>query len=341
MRERVRLRHAPGDSRGLRAPAEAALVITHPEKVLFPASGITKGDLCRYYESVASWMLPHICGRPVTLERYPAGIERKGFIQKDVAKGYPDWLERVAVERRARKPEGPVHYPVISDARGLLWLANLNTVTPHVWCSRLPDLERPDLCVFDLDPADEDEARLRAATLEVRDVLSELGLPSFVKSSGSKGFHVVIPVREPATFSETWRFAQGVGRWLVKRRPELFTQEFIKADRGGRILIDTGRNARGATLAAAYAVRAKPGAPVSAPCTWDEVASGTVSPRTFGMAAMPARLADVGDLWGNLHEAAASIAEAIAGLRAQLSEADWEEAAAATTRRPGSRKRAV
>src|SRR3954451_14454629 len=128
-------------------PNDGKLVISHPEKVLFPDSGITKGELCAYYEAVAPLMLPHLSGRPVTMERYPAGIDKKGFIQKDVSKGFPDWLERVEVEKR----EGvSVHYPLARDVRSLLWLANQNSITPHVWCSRLPDLYRPDLCVIDL-----------------------------------------------------------------------------------------------------------------------------------------------------------------------------------------------
>jgi bifunctional non-homologous end joining protein LigD len=314
-------------------------MISHPEKVLFTDSGITKGDLCAYYEAIAPCMVPHMSGRPVTLERYPAGIHKKGFIQKDVVSGYPEWLERVPVERRANKSEAPVHYPLVSDARGLLWLANLNTVTPHVWCARVPDLERPDLCVFDLDPSVDDAAQVRSAALEVRDVLRELGLVSFVKTSGSKGFHVVVPLQPISTFAESWSFAQGVGRWLVKRRPEVFTQEFIKADRAGRILIDTGRNARGATFAAAYAVRARPEAPVSAPCTWEEVQDGRVSPQTFKLAGMAARIALVGDLWRELQQAAAALSGPLDALRKHLTSEDWQDAAAATTRRPRSRKR--
>lgn len=316
-------------------------MITHPEKVLFPESGITKGELCRYYESVAPCMLPHLAGRPITLERYPAGIDKKGFIQKDVTRGFPEWLERAAIARRAAKSEEPVHYPLVSDLRGLLWLANQNTITPHVWPARLPELEHPDLCVFDLDPSEEQPGELRVAALAVRDALRELGLSSFVKTSGSKGFHIVVSLDGSATFSDSWRFAQGVGRWLVKQHPERFTQEFIRADRGGRILIDTGRNGRGATFAAAYAVRAKPEAPVSAPCSWAEVESGAVGPQTFTLRSLPERLSQVGDLWQGLTAAAAPLAGPMQALEARLSNEDWQEAGAATTRRPKPRKRVL
>lgn len=314
-------------------------MITHPEKVLFPDSGVSKGELCAYYEAVAAVMLPHIAGRPLTMERYPAGIGRKGFIQKDVAKGFPDWLERVEVERRNGKTEGPVHYPLASDARALTWLANQNAITLHVWCSRLPELDFPDLCLFDLDPPETGSVPLQEPVLAVRDLLRELGLASFVKTSGSKGFHIAVGLTAQVSFEDSWRFAQGVGRLLVKRQPDVFTQEFIKADRAGRIFVDTGRNLRGATFAAPYTVRAKPGAPVSAPCTWQEIESGKVEPQSFHLRGMAARLAEVGDLWGALPSEKASLSAPLRAVEAQLTGPDWEEALHATTRRPRSRKR--
>jgi len=272
-------------------------VITHPEKVLFPADGITKGELANYYESMAPMMLPHIRGRPVTMERYPTGIGKKGFWQKDVSTGFPGWLERVEVPKKG----GTVHYPLVNDTRTLLWVTNQNTITPHVWVSRTPRLHYPDVCVFDLDPSKEDEPDvLRAAVLAVRDLLDELGLPSWVKTSGSKGFHVVLSLDGKARTGEVALFAHAVGTLLVKRDPDHLTQEFSKADRGGRILVDTGRNGYSATFAAAYAVRAKPGAPVSAPCTWEEIESGTVGPQTFTLRTMGDRIARVGDLWSDM-----------------------------------------
>jgi len=315
------------------------VAITHPEKILFPDCGVSKGELCAYYEAVAPVMLPHVARRPVTMERYPGGIGGKGFIQKDVVKGFPVWLERLAAPRRDAKTEEPVHYPLANDARALVWLANQNSITPHVWASRVPELDRPDVCVFDLDPSEEHPGRLRSAALAVRDLLQELGLVSFVKTSGSKGFHIVVGLDGKSDFEDSWRFAQGAGRVLVKRYPELLTQEFIKADREGRILVDTGRNLRGATCAAAYAVRAKPQAPVSAPCTWQELESGTALPRSFSLRSMPGRLADVGDLWRELPSTATSLRDALRTLEARLTAEDWQEAMHSSTRRPTSRKR--
>ena len=170
-------------------------VITHPEKVLFPDSGITKGELCAYYEAIAPLMLPHISGRPVTMERYPAGIGKKGFIQKDVSKGFPGWLERVEVEKRSAKEGGTVHYPLAGDARSLLWLANQNSITPHVWTSRVPKLHQPDLCVFDLDPSGDDpDGAAGGGAGGARPARRSSGCRRFVKTSGSKGFHIVVPL---------------------------------------------------------------------------------------------------------------------------------------------------
>ena len=314
-------------------------MITHPGKVLFPDSGITKGQLCAYYERVAAVMVPHIAGRPVTMERYPAGIDKKGFIQKDVSKGFPAWLARVEVERRDDKREGPVHYPLVDDARALLWIANQNSITPHVWTSRVPDLAHPDLCVFDLDPSQEDPAAVRGAALAVRALLDELALPTFVKTSGSKGFHILVALDGDAGFETVWRFAHGAGAVLVKRHPALFTQEFIKADRAGRIFVDTGRNGQGATFAAVYAVRPKPGAPVSAPCTWAEIERGTVGPQTFTLTTLPQRLAEHGDLWQGMNSQRVSLRAASAAIERMLTEDEWKEALAASTRRPTSRKK--
>jgi bifunctional non-homologous end joining protein LigD len=290
-------------------------VITHPEKVLFPAAGaepaITKGELASYYETVAPVMLPHIRARPITMERFPGGIGEKGFLQKDVSKGFPEWLERVEVPKK----DGTVHHPIVVDTRSLLWLANQNSITPHVWTSRAPNLYHPDICVFDLDPSVEQPEVLRAAAIALRDLLDRLGLPSWVKTSGSKGFHIVVPLDGKADFGQVARFAHAVGTLLVERNPAMLTQEFSKADRAGRILVDTGRNGYSATFAAAYAVRAKPGAPVSAPCTWTEVERGEVDPRTFTLRAMARRIDQVGDLWADMRRRGRSLRRPIEQLR--------------------------
>ena len=287
------------------------ITISHPEKLLFPADGITKGAVAAYYGLVAPAMLPHIRGRPITMERYPRGIEAQAFWQKDVSKGFPDWLQRVEVPKKG----GTVHHALVQDERSLLWLANQNSITQHVWTSRVPKLSHPDVCVFDLDPSRDDPAALRRATLALRDLLTELGLPSWVKTTGSKGFHVVVPLDGKADMGQVAGFAHAVGVLLVRLLPAELTQEFSKADRKGRILIDTGRNGYSATFAAAYTVRARPGAPVSAPCTWEELESGEVGPASVTLRTMPGRLDTVGDVWADLKRRGRSLTRAAARLK--------------------------
>ena len=285
-------------------------MITHPEKVLFPDDGITKGDLAQYYETLAPVILPHLRGRPVTMERYPAGIGKKGFWQKDVSKGFPEWLERVKVPKK----DGVVHHPVITDARSLQWVTNQNTITQHVWISRIPDLYYPDICVFDLDPSTDDVPAVRAAAIGLRDLLDELGLPSWVKTTGGKGFHIVVPLDGKSNMGDVERFANRVGRLFVSHAPEHLTQEFSKADRKGRIYVDTGRNGYSATFAAAYTVRAKRGAPVSAPCTWEELERGDVKPDSFTLRNMPARVKKLGDVWAGMLRRRRSLTKPMAKL---------------------------
>src|ERR1051325_1323797 len=177
-------------------------MITHPDKILFPADGITKAELASYYEAIAPVMLPLLRRRPVAMERYHRGIGAPGFFQKDVSKGFPEWLERVEVPKKG----GTVHHPNVTDTRSLLWLANQNSITIHVWPSRTPNLYNPDICVFDLDPMNEDALEtLRRAALSFTDLLAELGLPSWTKTSGSKGFHIAVPLDGKADFGEVAR----------------------------------------------------------------------------------------------------------------------------------------
>jgi bifunctional non-homologous end joining protein LigD len=272
-------------------------VITHPEKVLFPADGITKGELAAYYDAVSSLMLPHIRRRPITMERFPAGIGQKGFLQKNVATGFPEWLKRTDTPR---KSGGTVHYPLANDRRSLLWLVNQNTVAMHVWTARVPRLGHPDVCVFDLDPTKKQPKVLQEAVLLLRDGLKAEGCDSWVKTSGSKGFHVIVLLAARTTYKQSEAFAKNVAAKLAERYPKIFTVEFFKDDRGGRILIDTMRNRSGSTFVAPYSVRPRDGAPVSAPCTWKEIESGRAMPQAFTVKNMAARIAKCGDVWAEL-----------------------------------------
>jgi bifunctional non-homologous end joining protein LigD len=288
--------------------------VTHPEKVLFPADGITKGDLVGYYRTVAPRMLPLIDGRPVTMQRFPDGIGRGGFLQKQVGRHFPDWIERVtAPNRRTRQAtvREEVTYAVCRHPDDLAYLANQGCVTPHVWLSRTPDIHHPDQMVFDLDPASDDLGVLRLAASALRGLLEELGLASFLKSSGSRGLHVVVPL-VPAADTDTVKvFSIAVTEALAARHPDELTTEGRIAKRHGRLYLDVGRNGYAQTMAAPYAVRALPGAPVSVPLEWSEL-DGWV-PGRHTLATIAERLA-APDPWAGLEAAATRLDRAGARL---------------------------
>jgi bifunctional non-homologous end joining protein LigD len=284
--------------------------VSHPGKVLFPDDGITKRELVGYYRAVAPRMLPLISGRPVTMQRFPDGIGRGGFLQKQIGRHFPDWIERVtAPNRRTRQATArdEVTYVVCRHADDLAYLANQGCLTPHVWLSRAPDIHRPDQMVFDLDPASEDLGVLRAAAGALRGLLEELGLASFLKSSGSRGLHVVVPL-VPAADTDTVKiFSIAVAEALAARHPDDFTTEGRIANRHGRLYLDIGRNGYAQTMAAPYAVRALPGAPVSMPLDWSEL-DGWV-PRRHILRTVAERLA-APDPWAGMDAAAGRLDQA-------------------------------
>jgi bifunctional non-homologous end joining protein LigD len=308
----------PGRHGGRRGGASLSdrVRISHPDKVLFPDDGITKADLAAYYETVAPVMLPLISGRPVTMQRFPNGIGRGGFLQKQVADYFPDWIERVtAPNRRTRNAttREQVTYVVCRTADDLVYLANQACVTPHVWLSRVPDVYHPDQMVFDLDPASTDRSVLRLAASALQGLLDELGLPSFLKSSGSRGLHVVVPLVPTDETDEVKVFSVAVAEVLAARHPEELTTEARIADRHGRLYLDIGRNGYAQTMAAPYAVRALPGAPVSVPLDWSEL--DEFDPGRHTLRTIAERLARP-DPWAGIDAAASGLDHA----RARLAE---------------------
>ncbi len=209
------------------------------------------------------------------------------------------------------KKDGIVHHPVVTDLQSLLWTVNQNTITHHVWSSRVPDLKHPDVCVFDLDPSTDDVEAVRRAAIDLRDLLGKLTLQSWIKTTGSKGFHIVVPLDGKTPIGQVARFAGAVGKVFVGLQPDALTQEFAKVDRHGRIYVDTGRNGYHSTFAAAYTVRARRGAPVSAPCTWTEVERGEVEPATFTVRNILERVQRLGDVWAEMRERGNSLKRAI------------------------------
>jgi bifunctional non-homologous end joining protein LigD len=288
--------------------------VTHPDKVLFPDDGITKAELVDYYRTVAPAMLPLVSGRPVTMQRFPRGVGQKGFLQKQIGDYFPDWIERVtAPNRRTRQAtvRDEVTYVVCRTPDDLAYLANQACVTPHVWLSRVPDLNHPDQMVFDLDPGTPDRRVLLSAAAMLRELLDELGLPSFVKSSGSRGLHIVVPLVPSASTDEVKVFSLEVTEVLAGRDPENLTTEGRIAERHGRLYLDIGSNGYAQTMAAPYAVRALPGAPVSVPLNWSEL--DDFEPRRHTLRTIRERLAGP-DPWAGIEQAASAIGPAAARL---------------------------
>lgn len=276
----------------------AGVTISKPDKELFPESdagpAVTKADLARYYASVADVMLPHLRGRPVNMERFPDGIGKSSFYEKRVPSHFPDWVHTVELDTS----DGPQRQVVVDDARTLVYLAQQACITPHTWLCRKDDLRHPDQLVLDLDPTVPGLDRVRRATRLVGGLLDDLGLTSVLKTTGSRGYHVVVPLRRTTSFDDVRTFARDVARVLVAREPDLVTLEARKAKRGDRVLIDIQRNAYGQTAVPPYAVRARPGAPVAMPITWDEL--GWVEPDQFTARTIARRLARGGDRWADL-----------------------------------------
>jgi bifunctional non-homologous end joining protein LigD len=248
--------------------------LTHSDKVLFPEDGLTKGDLAAYYRDVAPAMVGLVRDRPVSLLRFNAGIARPGFFQKNVEKGAPPWVKRVRVAKKG----GSLWHVLANDAATLVWLANQNCITPHVWLSRADRLERPDRMIFDLDPASGDEfALVRRTARELGEVLREAGVEPFAMTTGSKGIHVVVALQRRYAFGAVRDAALAVAEELVRRRPKDLTTEFYKRKRRGRLFIDVNRNAYAATAVPPYGVRPLPGAPVATPLAWDELSDRRLS----------------------------------------------------------------
>ena len=291
----------------------AGIDISNPEKALFP-DGTSKVDLARYYQQVAAAMLPHVRGRPLHMQRYPDGIEGEEIQQKQAPAYFPAFVQRVLVPR---KRGGSIEQVVIDNAETLVYLAGQACVTPHTWLSRTAALDNPDLLVFDLDPSNGELAALREGARALRDLLRKVGLRPYLKSTGSRGFHVLAPLDAKAGFEEVRAFARSMAERVIDADPQNFTIEQRKDRRGERVYLDLARNGYGQTAVAPYAVRALDGAPVAVPLDWEEL--GRAEPRRFTMHNVLRRLARKRDPWADLYEQAGSIAQARARLT-QLSQ---------------------
>jgi DNA ligase D len=298
--------------------AGRAVRLTSPERVLFPDDGVTKGDVFEYYREVASAIVPHLEQRPFTLKRYPHGIYGEAFFQKQAPKGLPDWIPTRQFRtwpRGTKKESRMVDFVLVNEPAAVLWAVQVNCIDMNAWYSRVDKPDRPDFVLFDLDPPEEPDAFaqcIRVAHL-VHEELERLDLESHVKTSGSDGIHVLVPIARRHGYDETYEFAELLSRKLEEENPGELTTEWLKKKRTG-VLVDHRQNGHGKTIASAYSVRPKPGAPVSTPLHWDELTED-VRPRDFSMQVALDRVAKHGDLFEPVLRGRQGLGPALRALR--------------------------
>jgi DNA ligase D len=281
------------------------VTISNTDKVFFPERGLTKGDLVDYYVGVAELVLPHLRRRPFHMKRFPNGVDGDFFHQKRVPATHPAYVDEVPVSF----PSGhSTVFAIIDNAAAVAWVVNLGCIELHTWSSRVPEIELPDYLLIDLDPSfDGQWPYVREIALVVKEVMDELGLASFPKTSGATGLHILAPIRPELRFPDVRRFAKALAEEVERRIGDqrIATTTWRVADRKG-VFVDFGQNARDRTIASAYSVRPTPDARVSAPLRWDEVA--TVEPEAFTLETMAARIDAVGDPMQGMWRRAASLA---------------------------------
>jgi bifunctional non-homologous end joining protein LigD len=280
---------------------------SNEDKVFFPDNGITKGDLMDYYDRIAEYMLRHLKDRPLMMHRFPDGIRGMSFYHKEAPDYFPDWIETAVV----RKEGGEVSHVLCNNQATLVYLADQACITPHVWLSRKDRIHNPDRLIFDLDPPADDFAPVRSAALKMHELLDDLGLESFLMTTGSRGLHVVVPLSRREDFDEVRRFARDVAGILAMQNPDEFTVEARKNKRGSRLYLDTARNAYAQTGVAPYSVRARTGAPVATPLDWHELSHSALSARTYTLPNIFRRLGSKEDPWQGLNRRGRSLETAI------------------------------
>ncbi|MDX6671274.1 MAG: bifunctional non-ous end joining protein LigD [Solirubrobacteraceae bacterium] len=279
------------------------IAISHPDKVLFPGDGITKADLARYCADIAPAMLPHVRERPLAMHVFPGGIDGRGHYAKNVQGHFPDWIARATLPKRG----GEITHVLADDAATLVYLAGQNVVTLHVWPARADEPRRPDRVIFDLDPTDVPFTQVRAAARAVGDALRSEGLVPFAMASGSRGIHVVTPIRRGPEFPTVFRWAKDLADRLAAEHPGRLTTEFYKEKRDAPIFVDTRRNAYAQHAVAPYAVRPRDGAPVAMPLRWEELDDARLRPDGWTIATAPDRVRAEGDAWKGMSKRARGI----------------------------------
>lgn len=279
------------------------ITISSKDKLIFPERGITKNDLAEYYYAVAEYMLPHIADHPLMLQRFPNGISKGGFYQKEASDYFPEWINTVTVP----KENGEVKHVLCNNAATLVYLANQAVVTIHSWLSRADAIDCPDKLIIDLDPPSDDFDTVRSAAFLIKDFADGLDITTFPMTTGSSGVHIVIPLDRKADFATVRGIANHIADLLQARHPDVFTTERLKKKRGGKIYLDMQRNAYAQTAVAPYSLRATPEASVAAPVIWEELADRAVQARTYTISNVLSRLSDTGDPWKGIRRRAISV----------------------------------
>jgi len=279
----------------------ADVKLTSADRVLFPDDGVTKGDVFEYYRAVAPALIPHLRDRPFTMKRYPHGIDGEAFFQKQAPKHLPPWIPTRQFRTHPREGGSRlVDFALVNSVEAVLFMVQNNCIDMNAWYSRVDKPDRPDFVLFDLDPPDDGFALAIEVAHLIRELLDELGLPGYVKTSGADGIHVVAPITRRSTFEQTYHFAERASRLLEERHPGKVTTEWLKKKRQG-VLVDHRQNGWGKTIASVYSVRPKPGAPVSTPLRWDEL-TDDVLPRDFSLQKALDRVKAHGDLFAPVLE---------------------------------------
>lgn len=283
---------------------ERSIALTSQHKLMFPDDGITKGELVEYYREVAPYMLRHVTGRPLTLQCYPSGIAGTKYFQKQIGEKFPEWISRATM---TSEDGGETTYPLADEAATLVFLANQNCINFHVCSAKIPRLDRPDLLILDLDPSDDDFEKIREGAMALRPMLTELGLVPYVKTSGSRGLHVVAPIVARDGHDAVRNVARTISEQLCRFNPDHFTIEVSKKRRGDRVFVDYLRNGVAQTVAAPYSVRGLPGAPVATPLRWEELEDPKLHARTFTLRTVLGRLHRLGDPWADMYRDARAL----------------------------------
>ncbi len=286
--------------------ADHGFELTRLDKVLFPESGVTKGDLVDYYDRIAEIALPHWRERALTMQRFPDGIASGGFYEKEAPAYFPDWIERAVLP----KQDGETTYVVANDRATFVYLANQACVTPHLALARRDRPHHPDRLIFDLDPSDDDFAKVQATAAALKDLLDEIDLPSFVQTTGSRGLHVIVPLDRSADFDAARAFAHDVADRLAESQPKLMTTAMRKDARGDRVFLDYLRNAYGQTAVAPYAVRALEGAPVATPLRWRDAGDSDLTPGKYTIRNIFRRLGQTVDPWAAIADHSVAVTDA-------------------------------